>query len=54
MAMWWMLGLKVGNTSPELKRNTKAILNGIKKDVMLYEAGETLARECVRKKYKGC
>jgi len=54
MVMWWLLGNENINTSPKLKSNTNMILSGLKKDVMLFEAAQKLARECVRKKYKGC
>ena len=54
LVMWWMLGIRVGNTNSEFKKNTKVILNDIKKDLTLFAAGERLARECIRKKYKGC
>ena len=54
MVMWWILGVEVENTSPKLKDNTKVVLNNIKKDLTLFEVATNLARECVRKKYKGC
>jgi TPR repeat protein len=54
MVMWWILGMEVGNTDPELTKNTEVVLNGIKKQSTLFAIGEKLARECVRKNYKGC
>ena len=52
--MWWILGIEVGNASPELIKNTKVILNEMKKELTLFEAGERLARECIKKNYKDC